>query len=59
MSGFTGSDPSIAAGWAVQLAGMPKARTRNCIFVNDQEWRPPKGLKRRLKEKVLFWRTFE
>lgn len=59
MSGFTGSDPSIAAGWAVQLASMPAARTTNCIFVNDREWRPPKGLRRRLKEKAMFWRTFE
>lgn len=59
MSGFTGSAPSTAAGWAVQLAGMPKARTRNCIFVNDQELRPPRGLRRRLIEKVLFWQTFK
>ena len=59
MSGFTGSDPSIAAGWAVQLASMPRTRTRNCIFENDREWRPPKGFRQRVKEKLVFWRTFD
>lgn len=53
MSEFTGIDPSVAAGWAVQLASAPRARTRNCIYENDREWIPPKGLKQRIKEKLL------
>lgn len=52
MSGFTGIDPAIAAGWAVQLAQQPHARTRNCIFENDREWLPPKGLRQRLKDRL-------
>ena len=59
MSGFTGLDPAEAARWAVALVSMPHARTRNCIFVNDREWLPPKGLRRRIKEKLMFWREFD
>jgi NAD(P)-dependent dehydrogenase (short-subunit alcohol dehydrogenase family) len=58
MSGYTGIDPGEAALWAVDLASMSHARTRNCIFVNDKEWLPPKGLRRRIKEKLMFWRKF-
>ena len=52
MSDFTGLEPAVAAGWAVQLASVPHARTRNCIFENDREWLPPKGLKQRIKDKI-------
>ncbi len=51
MSGFTGIDPAVAAGWAVQLAKQPHARTRNCIFENDREWLPPKGLRQRIRDR--------
>lgn len=59
MSGFSGSDPVIAASWGVRLASMPMGRKKNCIFVNDKEWLPPKRLKQRLKERIFFWRTFD
>ena len=52
MSGFTGIDPAVAANWGVQLASQPHARTRNCIFENDQEWLPPKGLRERIRERL-------
>lgn len=52
MSDFTGIDPAVAAGWAVQLAGQPHARTPNCIFENDREWLPPRGLRQRLRDKL-------
>ena len=58
MSGYTGLDPAEAAKWAVALVAVPHARTKNCIFVNDKEWLPPKRLRRRIKEKLLFWRAF-
>jgi len=53
MSGFTGLDPAVAAEWGVRLVNIPHARTRNCIFENDREWLPPKGLKQRIKDKLL------
>lgn len=53
MSGFTGIEPAVAAEWGVRLVNMPHARTRNCIFENDREWLPPKGLKQRIKDKLL------
>jgi NADP-dependent 3-hydroxy acid dehydrogenase YdfG len=52
MSGYTGLEPAVAAGWGVQLASMERARTPNCIFENDHEWLPPKGLKQRIGDKL-------
>jgi len=53
MSEFTGIEPRVAAGWAVQLAMQPHARTRNGIYENDREWLPPKGLRQRVKDRLL------
>lgn len=53
MSDFTGLEPAVAAAWAVQLASVPHARTPNCIFENDREWLPPRGLKQRIRDKLL------
>ena len=52
MSDFTGIDPAVAAAWAVQLARMPHARARNCIFETDHEWLPPKRLRQRIVDKL-------
>ncbi|MBT8423019.1 MAG: SDR family NAD(P)-dependent oxidoreductase [Gammaproteobacteria bacterium] len=52
MSGFTGIEPEVAAAWGVQLAAVEHARTPNCIFENDREWLPPKGLKQRVLDKL-------
>jgi len=52
MSGFTGLDPAVAAGWGVQLASMERARAPNCIFENNQEWLPRRGLKQRIRDKL-------
>ena len=52
MSDFTGVDPAIAAAWAVQLASVPHARTRNGIFENDREWLPPKRFRQRVVDKL-------
>ena len=52
MSDFTGIEPAVAAGWAVQLAGQPHARTPNCIFENDREWLPPRSLRQRVRDKL-------
>lgn len=56
MSEFTGLDPAVAAQWGVQLAGMERARTPNCIFENDHEWLPPKGLRQRIRERLRAMR---
>ena len=53
MSGYTGIDPARAAEWAVAIAKQPHARTRNCIFENDREWLPPRGLRQRVRDKVM------
>ena len=52
MSDFTGIEPAVAAGWAVQLARQPHARTPNGIYENDREWLPPKGLRQRVTDKI-------
>ena len=52
MSDYTGLEPSVAAEWGVQLASEQHARTPNCIFENDREWLPPKGLKQRIRDKL-------
>ncbi len=52
MSGFTGLEPEVAAAWGVKLAAMGRARTPSCIFENDREWLPPKGLKQRIRDKL-------
>lgn len=52
MSDFTGLEPAVAAEWGVQLASMPHARTRNCIFENNREWLPPKRFRQRVLDKL-------
>lgn len=56
MSEFTGIDPAVSAGWALALAREVRPDHRSRIYENDREWLPPKPLKQRVKEKVLFWR---
>ncbi len=56
MSEFTGMDPAICAGWGVELASKPHASTKNCIYEQNWEWQPPKGLKQKVKDKILFWK---
>ena len=52
MSEFTGLDPAVAAGWAVELASIDHARTPNCIFENNRELLPPKRLKERILDRL-------
>ncbi len=56
MSEFTGIDPAVSAGWAVQIAAIPHASRRSCLYENDHEWVPPRGIRQRLKDALLFWR---
>ena len=55
MSDFTGIDPAVSAEWAVNLV-LSQASSRNVIFENNAEWVPPKRLKERIAELLLFWR---
>jgi NAD(P)-dependent dehydrogenase (short-subunit alcohol dehydrogenase family) len=54
MSDFTGIDPAISAGWAVGLAQRPPSGRKALLFENDHEVLPPKGLKQRILDKLLF-----
>ncbi len=56
MSDYTGMDPAIAAGWGVELASKPEAPKKNCIFEQNWEWQPPKSLKQKIKDKLMFWK---
>jgi NAD(P)-dependent dehydrogenase (short-subunit alcohol dehydrogenase family) len=56
MSEFTGMDPAISAAWGLALAKGIRPDHRSRIFENDREWLPPKPLKQRLKDRILFWR---
>lgn len=55
MSDFTGIDPALSASWGLMLAQRQNDK-KNTLFDRDQEWLPPKSLKQRLKDKLLFWR---
>ena len=55
MSGYTGMDPAISAGFAVMLAQRQNT-SKNSIFDRNQEWLPPKSLKQKIKSKLLFWK---
>lgn len=56
MSDFTGMDPAVCVEWAVQLVNLPPGQRRARIFEGDHEHLPPKSLKARIKEKLIFWR---
>ena len=56
MSDFTGIDPAISAGWAIELAKRPGSERRALLFENDHEVLPPKGLKQRILDRLLFRR---
>ena len=56
MSEFTGMDPAICASWGVEIASRPNASKKNSIYEQNFEWQPPKGLKQKIKDKVLFWK---
>lgn len=58
MSDYTGLDPALSASWGVRIArGEIQASSKCSIFENDHEWLPPKRLKQRIKDRVLFWRN--
>lgn len=59
MSEYTGHDPAISAVWGLQLAAQSKARRRSCIYENDHEWLPAKGIRQRIRERLFFWRQFD
>lgn len=56
MSEYTGMQPDVAAGWALSLASIQNTPPRSCIYEQNFEWQPPKGLKQKVKDKVLFWK---
>lgn len=48
MSGFTGIDPQLSAGWAVNIVKRDEASLGSALYVNSEECLPPKRLKERL-----------
>jgi len=57
MSDYTGMDPAIAAGWAVDIATKPPAPKKTSIYEQNWEWQPPKSLKQRILSTLCFGRT--
>lgn len=57
MSDYTGIEPSIAAKWALDIVINKNISSKNCLFVNDKEWHPPKSIKQRLMSLLLFWKA--
>jgi NAD(P)-dependent dehydrogenase (short-subunit alcohol dehydrogenase family) len=55
MSDYTGMDPAVSAGYGVMLAQRQNEK-KNCIFDRDEEWLPPKSLRKKIKSKLLFWK---
>lgn len=56
MSEYTGMAPSVAAAWGVEIASKPHGSKKNCIYEQNQEWQPPKSLKQKIKDKLMFWK---
>lgn len=56
MSEFTGMDPQIAAGWGADLIERDLGDKNHAIFEQNWEWQAPKGLKQKIKDKLLFWK---
>ncbi len=55
MSNFTGMDPAACVEWALQIINLPKGNRNAMIFEEDHEHVPPKSLRSRIKEKLMFW----
>ncbi|MBI5659090.1 MAG: SDR family oxidoreductase [Nitrosomonadales bacterium] len=51
-----GTDPSVCAEWALRIIEQPRGGRKVIIFEKDREHTPPKSLKSRVKEKLMFWR---
>jgi NADP-dependent 3-hydroxy acid dehydrogenase YdfG len=56
MSEYTGMEPAIAANWGVDLLDVDLSGKAHAIFEQNWEWLPPKGLKEKIKGKLLFWK---
>jgi len=56
MSGFTGLDPSIPAGWAIDMVMRPASPGRGLLFEQDREFVPPRGMRAKIRDLVFFWR---
>ncbi len=54
MSDHGGIDPHISAGWAVDMVRNDAASKPCVIFENDYEWIPPKRIKDRILDLLLF-----
>lgn len=48
MSDYTGIDPQVSAGWAMDIVRKDEASFASALFVNSEEHIPPKRLKERL-----------
>ena len=57
MGNFSGMDPAVAAGWAIEIASRPHASGKSCIYEHDREWQPPKSLKQKLLSKIGLVKT--
>lgn len=56
MSNFTGMDPAACVEWALKIINLPPGSRNAMIFEEDHEHVPPKALRSRIKEKLMFWR---
>ncbi len=56
MSDFTGMDPADCVEWALKIINLPPGGRNSMIYEGDHEHIPPKSLRRRIKEKLMFWR---
>jgi len=56
MSQFTGMDPAIAAGWAVEIASKPFSSSKSSIIEQNREWSPPRSRLGKIKDKLQFFK---
>lgn len=52
MSEFTGTEPTVSAGWALAIVRADNASKNGTIFENDREWFAPVGLKQRILRRL-------
>jgi hypothetical protein len=50
-------NPADCVGWVLQIINLPPGGHNSMIFEGDYELVPPKSLRQRTRENLVFWRA--
>jgi hypothetical protein len=57
MMELTEINPADYVRWALQIVNLPPRGHNSMIFEGDHELVPPKSLRQRTRENLVFWRA--